>query len=287
MKCPICRSNNYQLIWNDKIRAGKNIWSTKKHKIYRCYNCSVGYLEKIHDRLEDNFIFRKVFDGSNSINKYLTFNKPRELKKLLKIKRFVSFKNKSILESNCGAASILDFLKKEAKFTAGLDNSIYKPHVEKKHVFFSSINQLNKSKIKFDIILSLAEIEHKKNPIFFVKSLLKNLKKNGIIIFRIPNYDNIYKYLGGNNFLKYDFRLSHNFYFDEKSADYMFKKLKLKVISKSGLQEYNANHLITFLKNFKRTKKINKIFTEKTLNILEKNIENNFVATSMLYIVRM
>ena len=88
MKCPICRSNNYQLIWNDKIRAGKNIWSTKKHKIYRCYNCSVGYLEKIHDRLEDNFIFRKVFDGSNSINKYLTFNKPRELKKLLKIKRF-------------------------------------------------------------------------------------------------------------------------------------------------------------------------------------------------------
>lgn len=87
--------------------------------------------------------------------------------------------------------------------------------------------------------------------------------------------------------MKYDFRLSHNFYFDEKSADYMFKKLKLKVISKSGLQEYNANHLITFLKNFKRTKKINKIFTEKTLNILEKNIENNFVATSMLYIVRM
>ena len=87
--------------------------------------------------------------------------------------------------------------------------------------------------------------------------------------------------------MKYDFRLSHNFYFDEKSADYMFKKLKLKVVSKSGLQEYNANHLITFLKNFKRTKKIKKIFTEKTLNILEKNIENNFVATSMLYIVRM
>lgn len=287
MKCPICRSNHSQLIWNDKIRSGKNIWSKKKHKIYKCDNCSLGYLEKIHDKLEDNCIFRKVFDGSNSINKYLSFNKPRELKKLQKIKKFVNFKNKSILESNCGAASILDFLKKETKFTAGLDNRIYKYHVEKKHVFFSSLNELNKSKKKFDIILSLAEIEHKKNPIYFINKLLKNLKNNGVIIFRIPNYDNIYKHLGGNNFLKYDFRLSHNFYFNEKSADYMFKKLKLKIVSKVGLQEYNVNHLITFLKNFKRTKKIEKVFTEKILNILEKNIENNFVATSMLYIVRM
>lgn len=286
MNCPLCRSTKKKIIWNDKIRSGKNIWSKKKYKILKCNNCSVAFLEKIHNELEDNSVFRKVFDGSNTVKKYLYFNKPRELKKLFKIKRFVNFKNKSVLESNCGAASILDYLKKEAKITAGLDNKIYKSHVEKNHIFFSSMEQLNKSKTKFDIILSLAEIEHKKDPVFYIKLLLKNLKKNGIIVFRIPNYENIYKYLCGNNFLKYDFRLSHNFYFDEKSSDYMFKKLKLKTVSKSGLQEYSLDHLITFLKTSKRTKKINKMFTKKTLNIFENNVENTLASTSLLYIVK-
>ena len=41
------------------------------------------------------------------------------------------------MESNCGAATNLDLIKNEAKITAGLDNLIYKKHVEKNHIFFS------------------------------------------------------------------------------------------------------------------------------------------------------
>ncbi len=270
MKCPLCGSNKNTLIWNNKLRSGKNIWTKKKHKIYKCNSCSLGFLEKRDDLLEDNSIFRKLYDGSNSIKKYLSFNRPRELHKLYKIKKLLSFKNKSILESNCGAASILDLLKNESKFTAGLDDKIYKKHVEKKHIFFSNLKQLNQSKIKFDIILSLAEIEHKKNPISFVRLLIKNLKKGGLIIFRIPNYQNIYKLLGGEYFLKYDFRLSHNFYFDQISADYFFKKLKLKIVKKNGFQEYDANHLFTFANTLKRSTKVKKFFSKKQLNLIEK-----------------
>lgn len=286
MKCPLCRSNKNKLIWDDKIRSGKNIWTDIKHKIFKCKNCSLGFLEKRHGNLEDNSVFRKIFDGSNTVKKYLSFNKPREIKKILKISKFLDFSKQSVLESNCGAAAILDFLKKKAGLTAGLDSKIYKSHVEKKHIFFESIENLNKSKIKFNIILSLAEIEHKKTPLKFVRLLSKKLTKKGVIVFRIPNYDNIYRYLGGREFLKYDFRLSHNFYFNEKSSDYLFRKLKLEIVHKSGMQEYDINHLLSFLKNFKRTKKIKKIFSKKTLGLLENNIENNLVSTSLLYIVR-
>lgn len=286
MKCPLCRSKKNEIIWNNKIRSGKKSWTKNKYKIYKCSNCSLGFLKNLHDTLEDNTIFRKIFDGSYSIKKYLTFNRPRELGKIQKIKKHLSFKNKSILESNCGAASILDSLKKDAKLTAGLDNKAYKTYVQKKHIFFSSLKNLNKNNIRFDIILSLAEIEHKKDPILFVKCLLKNLKKKGMLVFRIPNYDNIYKHLGGDNFLKYDFRLSHNFYFNEESADYFFKKLKLKVIKKTGLQEYSPDHLFSFLKKHKRTNKIDKIFTKKISKTIVKNIEDNLVSTSLLYIVR-
>ena len=55
-------------------------------------------------------------------------------------------------------------------------------------------------------------------------------------------------YLIGIDFLKFDFRLSHNFYFNEKSLDYIFKKSNMKVVYKEGLQEYDINHLIEYMK---------------------------------------
>ena len=86
------------------------------------------------------------------------------------------------MESGCGAATNLYYLKKYAKLTAGLDN-IYQNHVMKNHKYFNSLSKLKESKEKFDIILSLAEIEHKFNVLNFVKILIGKLNKNGFLIF--------------------------------------------------------------------------------------------------------
>ena len=141
--------------------------------------------------------------------------------------------------------------------------------------------------VKFDAILSLAEIEHKYNPILFVKELIKVLKPNGKIIFRIPNYNNIYYYFLKSKFQIYDFRTSHNFYFSEKSADFLFKMLKLKILVKTGIQEYSINHFLHFLRSHKRVdSKFEKLIKEKKNNFIKRNIEENFLSTSMLYIVQ-
>ena len=283
--CPLCRSKNIKILWNDKIRIGKK-FSKKKYEILKCINCDVGYLKDRQSFLEDNKIFRKIFDGDNSVLKYQSFNRPREIKKIKKIQNLINFKNKSVLESNCGAASILDYLKKDAKLTAGLDSSIYRSHVEKKHLFFSNLDDLRVSKYKFDLIISLAELEHKKNPLNFIRQLKKNLKAKGKIIFRVPNFNNIYMYLIGIDFLRFDFRLSHNFYFNEKSLDYIFKKLNMKVVYKGGLQEYNINHLIEYMKIGKRVKGLyEEIIPKRKFKVIEKNIERHMLSTSLLYIV--
>ena len=67
-----------------------------------------------------------------------------ELKKKYNfIKNYLNFKNSSILESNCGAGIILDLVKNKSKYTAGLDDIIYKNFLESKnHEHFSSINQM-------------------------------------------------------------------------------------------------------------------------------------------------
>ena len=286
MNCPICKSKKNKLIWNGKLRAGKDIWTKKNKKISRCQNCDLIFLNKRNKNLIDNKVFRKIFDGDNSVKKYISFNKSRELLKLKKIKKYINFKNKSILESGCGAATNLDLLKKEVKDTSGLDSYIYKKHVEKKHLFFSSLKELKKSKKKFDIILSLGEIEHKFDVNQFINLFKSKLKKNGFLVFRIPNFNNIYMFLLGYNFLKYDYRVSHNYYFTETSADFLFKKNKLKIYLKKGLQEYSINHLLKYIQTGKRVKKYKNIINEKISNFTLENLENYKVSTSMLYILK-
>ena len=232
VSCPICKGKKTKIIWDSKIRAGKNLWTKDKRKISQCETCDVVFLNKRSEELIDNSIFRKKFDGDNSIKKYSSFNKPREKYKLNIIKKFLQFKNKKVMESNCGAATNLDLIKNEAKITAGLDNLIYKKHVEKNHIFFSSLKDLKKNKIMFDIILSLSEIEHQKNIYKFLSTLKNKITSKGMIVFRIPNYNNIYRYMLSKKFLNYDFRLSHNFYFSEKVVILCLKKLDLKSIKK-------------------------------------------------------
>jgi len=284
--CPICNRKKITLIWNSPIRSGKNKWTKKSEQIFWCQFCDLRFAKYFRKNLQDNKIFRKLYDGSNSIKKYLSFNKKREKFKLGIIKNHIQLKNRVILESNCGAATNLDLIKGVAKETVGLDNEIYRRHVEKKHIFFNSIESLKKSRIKFDIILSLAEIEHQYDVKKFVENLKSLLCKNGHLVFRIPNYNNIYLYTLGKKYQKFDFRTSHNYYFSEKSCDYLFKKMKLKIELKKGLQEYSINHLIEYLRTGKRVKRFPKLLNSKKLEEYSKNIENYMVSTSFLYILK-
>ncbi len=281
-KCKICDSKNRSIIWFDKIRVGKK-FSKNKVKIFHCENCKVRYKESFDKRLNNNKIFRKIYDGANTISKYKDFNEPREINKIEFIERFINLEKKSILETNCGAASILDYLKKKRCVTAGQDHIIYRNHIMKNHIYYEDIAKIKDK--KYDIILSLAEIEHTVDVISFVNSLKKILAKNGKLVFRIPNYENIYYYMLGYNFQKYDFRSSHNFYFCEKSLDYLFKKTNMKIISKQGFNEYDIDHLFCYLKTKKRVKTYEKIFNKRLNKLFLENINNLKLSTSLIYIL--
>ena len=290
MKCIICSNKKFSVVWFDRIREGQNLFSKKKVKILKCNNCSLVFLKKKISKYENNNkSFRKKFDGDSTIKKYLNFHKPREIKKFKSIFMYLNFKNKRILESNCGYGVIIDYLKKISKVTAGIDHKIYKNTLKnRKHEHFENIDEVLKSKKNFDIIFCLSELEHKVKPIDFLKKIKKIMKNNqSKLIIRVPNYDNIYKSLIGKNFLKYDFRSSHNFYFSEVNLDLMFKKLKFRIIKKLGHQEYSINHLLTFFKKNKRIKEQNSIrfFSDRKNNEYIEKIQKNKLSTSLIYIL--
>lgn len=289
MKCIVCNKTKFKLIWNDKLRSSAVGFTKKNEKIYQCINCDLVFLHKRRKILENSSIARNKYNKNNSIKEFLKFHTPREMKKLNFIKNKINLKNKKVLESNCGAGILISKIKQKAKITAGIDNTFYKKFLEKNgHLFFNSTNDVLKKKICFDIILSFSELEHKYNPVNFLKNLKLILSKNGKIILRIPNYFNIYMFLLGYNFLKYDFRTSHNFYFSKKNLDILFKKLGFKIIYSSGMNEYSFNHLLNYVKLKKRVrnKKIYRFLEQSDDNYVVQNLEKNWTSTSLIYILK-
>lgn len=287
-KCLICSFSKFKLIWNSPIRSSSKSFTKNKKKILQCLNCGLVFLKERNKLLENSSLARNLYNKSNSYQDFINFHKTRELKKINIIKKFVNFKNKSILESNSGTGVIINLLKNKAKVTAGLDDKFYKNYFrETNHLFFENIKSIEKNNIKFDIIFSLSEIEHKYNPIIFLKSLKKILSRNGSLVLRVPNYENIYSYLIGNDFYKYDFRTSHNFYFNRKNFTMLIEKLNFNIIHSFGYHEYSSNHLIEYIKKKKRiySKNIKNYFNFNQDRYLVKNIEKSFLSTSMIFIV--
>ena len=288
VSCIACNNLKQKIIWNDKIRIGAKKFSKKPVKIIQCLSCSLVRLLNISKKIEDSAIARNIYNKSNSVNNFIKFHKPRENKKFNFINRYINFKNRNILESNSGSGIILNLVKKDALMTAGLDSIIYKSFLEKNgHKHFSSIKNIQDKKIKFDIILSFSELEHKYDPIKFLLDVKSILKRNGKLIIRVPNFFNIYKFLIEKNFLKFDFRESHNFYFSEKNLNIIFTRTGFDINQTLGFNEYSLNHLLNFAYKKKRiyNQKIKFFFNEQNDKLIVKNIENNLVSTSLIYIL--
>lgn len=285
--CLICNNKNLKIIWNDKIRSGINKFTKKKEVVIECNKCNLVFLKNLRKNLENSAVARALYNNDNSIREFLRFHKPRELKKLNYFERFINTRNKRILESNCGAGVLLSLLKNKAKKTSGIDDKIYKNYLLKNnHDYFGSFDEAIKKKKKFDLILSLSELEHKFNPINFLKMIKKVLSKKGKIVIRVPNYKNIYAMLLGNDFYKYDFRTSHNYYFSENNLDLLFTKVGFNIEHKLGMQEYDFNHTLKYIKTRKRVSEDPPKLLSHSINMrVKRNIENTFVSTSLVYIL--
>ena len=182
---------------------------------------------------------------------------------------------------------MLSIVKKNAKSTTGIDSLKYKNFLKKNgHEYFSNLEELIKNKKLYDLVFSLSELEHKFNPIQFLKNIRKILSKSGKIILRVPNYNNIYKYILGYYFDKFDYRTSHNYYFSKKNLEILFKKTKLKIEHFYGYHEYDLNHLLEYIVSKKRIgKKYNKHLSKYDNDFAIKNIERSLISTSLIYIL--
>lgn len=180
--------------------------------------------------------------------------------------------NDKILDVGVGLARILDNFPNNDRY--GMDISTSYLLIAKNkgvNVCYSLIEDCPYSPNYFDVVICTDVLEHVLDLNLAIKNILCVLKKNGILILRVPYKENLKFYI---DYKAYEFVHLRNF--DEYSLQLLFTKIfdcKVIEIKKSGYnsfilnilrRRFNFKPLIYFINSFYYL--ISKIFPEKIQN---------------------
>ena len=249
MICPICKSNNSNLLvdygqypyFTVPVKKGHKKKILAKYSEYKlnaelkyaaCNDCGHVYIcnipdQKIIDDLYSNYYsypspLKGGFEPIRDNYFIQIFNE--QIDSLCKVKKL-----NNILEVGCYDGFILYELQKNGYNVNGCDPSegseIGKSFgIEIKKEFFDPKNYLD-NEINFDIVISRHYIEHTIDPYEFITSLKSVLKCGGLLIIETPNNQHFLE-----KGLLEVFSLQHITLFTSESLKYLMNKLGMEVI---------------------------------------------------------
>ena len=217
--------------------------------------------------------------GWLSARKHVASNKETFQRRLRYLKKHILKKNLSVLEIGCSSGFMLYPLRKKGHHCIGVEPSgFFTKFLDKNNIVnFDSIEDLNKKNMKFDLIIHFFVLEHIADPLKFLKKLLKLLKKNGKIIFEIPNVDDpLHSIYRIKEFEKFYWSIAHPWYFSSKSLKFLLEKLNCKFDIEFD-QRYDLSNHLTWLLEGKPggMKKYSSLFG----NNLEKKYKDKMLKT--------
>lgn len=228
ISCPCCNLNKKKIIY--KI---------SKFKYEKCLNCKTVYvsnplkknilIDKYKNSLVDKIYIKMMKTGYMKKYNELLFSKYMNL-----ITKNLGYSSGNIIDIGCGPGVFLEFVKKNypnfnlfGSEYIGYSKEIISKLIPKKNFFFQK--DINKfSKKNFDIIFLWGVLEHVRDPFLFLNICKKLLKKKGIIVFLIPNFNSRARELLGVNTPTLN-PLAHINFFSKNGIKIMNKKLNLRL----------------------------------------------------------
>jgi SAM-dependent methyltransferase len=202
-KCPLCNSKKIKIIFSknfDDIRT-KNFFKThlnnkfpfkildySKYNISECQQCKLLFQNSIlNDEYNNKFYNDYINHDEILINKNSSKQNSLIFQSEIKlIDKIFKNKNIKILEYGAGLGAWINAIKKSGyKDICAIEISKERREYLKKNkiISFKNISNLKK---KFDLIYSDQTLEHIKYPGKAIKELVKLLKPNGYLIFKVP-----------------------------------------------------------------------------------------------------
>lgn len=191
--------------------------------------------------------------------------------------------NIKVLDIGCNDGTLLNFYpKKFQKYGVDPSQIIKKINKSKINVindFFPPKKKNIISKLKFDLITSIAMFYDLQNPNIFVKTIKTQLEKNGVWIFELSYLIDMLK-LNSFDTICHE----HLEYYSIHSLDFLLKKHKLKIfnISRNTINGGSIRCFVCHSKNniYDNGKNLNKIKNlisyEKKIKVKKSNIYHKF-----------
>jgi 2-polyprenyl-3-methyl-5-hydroxy-6-metoxy-1,4-benzoquinol methylase len=228
-KCPLCFSDN------EKEPA--SVYSRDSWTIKTCKKCSFNYLENVipYSELIDNYAWTKTYES----NKKLRLKKSPILKK---ISNAISWLRRDVLHRDKGATLIRQFLPSGRLLDVGCGSGDLLKNIPENVIPFGieiesktaklcneyvstkdgyvwhndAVSGLNEIKAdSFDCITMQSYLEHEINPLDVLKGSFRVLKKGGIVIIKVPNFNCWNRDLRQNNWCGFRFPDHVNYFTPE------------------------------------------------------------------------
>lgn len=248
-KCPLCNSKRIVKIFSktfSQIKA-KNFFKThlnnkfpfrildnREFNISECKKCKILFQKNIlnnkyNSKYYNDFIDHKKILNTKNLLKQKNSNFKFEIEMIDRI-----FKNKkiTILEYGAGLGAWVNAIKKSGYknvFTVEISKKRRDYLKKNKIKSYSNLSKLNK---KFDLIYSDQTFEHLIHPGKVIEKLIRLLKPNGCLIFKIPPGIHFKKKLNNNYVAQKDeaIPLEHLNIYTRDTIKFIKKKYKLKDI---------------------------------------------------------
>ncbi len=260
-----CNQSEICLFCNKKTSAFINApdndsYESKSYNVFFCLYCDIGFIpfvtlpENLTENYETIGYYSEFDENSNNLQNSSSvllllekiFNKKR-LNVLIKYK-----KNGNLLDVGCGSGKFLTTATSNFNNVYGVEVSKQgRKFLMKKNIISEKSIFCNKFKDNyFDAITYWHSFEHMKNPSEILKKTKDLLKKDGILLISVPNYNSIGRYI----FNKFWFHLDvprHIFHYTEKSLRNLIENSNFEVVDiKRNFLEYDISGIIQSLLNY-------------------------------------
>ena len=224
--CRSCKSKKNQNIFGKYVYDGD-----KNQHFYKCDDCKIIYLYPVKSKKNEKLFYKNDFEEfmNKRSNNEIKWDNPykhsisnrHEFSRRKKFLDYKKLKNKTILEIGSSSGFMLMPFRHKNKLFGIEPSEEFRNYTNEIGIkTYKSLNEAIKyKKNSIDLIIHYYVLEHIDDPIKFLKESMKLLKKNGKMIFEVPNVnDPLITFLKTKKFDRFYWSVVHHWYFSPQPS---------------------------------------------------------------------
>lgn len=296
-KCNICGSEKVDLYM-------KGIFDSESTSVHECTDCGLQFLSPMMTDKEEEDYYRNYYENQ-SVRHYKKFSMEdiqrqalKHYEEYLNVYSDLLKNSRRVLEIGSGTGGFLKFasrqfpninlcsIERSESNKEFLKDSFSKEAREV--TFFDDIRTLANSE-KFDLIVAFGVLEHVKDTIGFISSLVAHLEPNGLLAFNVPNKrTTLVELYGLEEFTKFTYMKQHYYTFSEKALELVGARCGLVVEKFNYMQVWSLDNHLSWLKNRKPMdfSSFTKVLSKETISRYNKDMIDNKLTDLMMVVYK-